>query len=123
MMFRSISRIVGAAVIMFSVLAAREAFGHALLQHSNPPVGGSVSGSPSSIQLEFTQGVEARYSHVSITGPGGEVQVSSPTNGGAKSTLVVRLGKGLKPGSYHVHWSVLSVDTHKTQGSFSFEVR
>jgi methionine-rich copper-binding protein CopC len=28
----------------------------------------------------------------------------------------------LAPGSYSVTWHALSVDTHKTQGSFSFRV-
>jgi copper resistance protein C len=28
----------------------------------------------------------------------------------------------LSPGTYKVHWQALSVDTHKTQGSFSFHV-
>jgi methionine-rich copper-binding protein CopC len=28
----------------------------------------------------------------------------------------------LSPGTYRVHWHVLSVDTHKTEGSFSFRV-
>jgi copper resistance protein C len=30
--------------------------------------------------------------------------------------------KALSPGTYHVHWHALSVDTHKTEGSFSFTV-
>jgi methionine-rich copper-binding protein CopC len=29
----------------------------------------------------------------------------------------------LAPGQYNVRWRVLSVDTHKTEGSFGFEVR
>ena len=33
----------------------------------------------------------------------------------------MRVGlKALGPGRYHVRWHVLSVDTHKTEGSFSF---
>ncbi|MFZ0396695.1 MAG: copper resistance protein CopC [Methyloceanibacter sp.] len=35
----------------------------------------------------------------------------------------MRLGVGgLRPGHYSVTWHALSVDTHKTQGSFSFQV-
>ena len=30
--------------------------------------------------------------------------------------------KTLPPGTYTVRWRVLSVDTHRTQGSFSFSV-
>jgi copper resistance protein C len=36
---------------------------------------------------------------------------------------VMRLSVGmLAPGAYSVTWHVLSVDTHTTQGSFSFRV-
>jgi methionine-rich copper-binding protein CopC len=30
--------------------------------------------------------------------------------------------KHLAPGTYKVFWKVLSVDTHRSQGSFSFSV-
>jgi methionine-rich copper-binding protein CopC len=30
--------------------------------------------------------------------------------------------KALAPGTYKVHWRVLSVDTHTTEGNFSFRV-
>lgn len=122
------SRFVSRALICtFALLpvcfAAGQAQAHAQLESANPSVGGAVAGSPSTVRLEFSEGVEARYSHVSITGPGGTVPVSSPSNGGGKSSLVVKVGRKLQPGSYHVSWSVVSVDTHKTQGSFSFTVR
>jgi methionine-rich copper-binding protein CopC len=96
---------------------------HALLQSAIPSVGGSVGSSPATIVLHFGEGVEARYSQVSVSGPGGAVPVSRPVQGDAKSTLSVKVGQALKPGRYQVHWSVVSIDTHKTQGSFSFEVR
>jgi len=44
----------------------------------------------------------------------GKAQVSGST---------MRIGlKSLAPVAYRVRWQVLSVDTHKTQGSFSFQV-
>jgi len=120
MTFSSI-RVAGSAVALLALAAGsvpQAANAHALLQSAEPSVGGSVAGSPSTIVLQFSEGVEARYSHVSVTGPGGAVAVSRPSNGGGKSTLVVQL----KPGHYRVSWSVVSVDTHKTQGSFGFNV-
>jgi copper resistance protein C len=125
MAFPFISRATAAAAFMALTAASapQAAEAHAMLQSASPSVGGSVTGSPSAIRLEFSEGVEARYSQVSVTGPGGTVSVSRPASGGAKSTLVVKVGQALKAGRYKVHWSVVSVDTHRTQGSFSFEVR
>jgi copper resistance protein C len=35
----------------------------------------------------------------------------------------MRVGlKSLSPGTYRVRWHALSVDTHKTEGSFTFRV-
>jgi copper resistance protein C len=31
--------------------------------------------------------------------------------------------RALPAGQYNVRWRVISVDTHKTEGSFGFEVR
>ncbi len=112
-----------ASIFSFCTLTAQGALAHAQLQSANPPVGGSVSGSPSSLQLEFSEGVEARYSRVSLTGPGGAISTSGASNSGGKQSLRVRVGTRLKPGRYRVTWSVVSVDTHRTQGSFSFDVR
>ena len=125
MAFPFIARAAAAAAFFTLMITSgpQAAKAHASLQSASPSVGGSVASSPSAIRLEFSEGVEARYSQVSVTGPGGAVTVSRPANGGAKSSLVVRVSQQLKPGRYHVHWSVVSVDTHKTQGSFSFEVR
>jgi methionine-rich copper-binding protein CopC len=39
------------------------------------------------------------------------------------SGTVMRVGlKPLPAGSYSVHWKVLSVDTHTTEGNFTFRV-
>jgi hypothetical protein len=35
----------------------------------------------------------------------------------------MRIGlKALPPGTYRVHWHVLSKDTHSTEGNFTFQV-
>ena len=38
------------------------------------------------------------------------------------AVLHVRLGRALMPGVYVVNWHVVSVDTHKTSGSYKFTV-
>jgi methionine-rich copper-binding protein CopC len=120
MILRASILLAASASMMF---ASQAALAHAQLESATPSVGGAVSGSPSTIQLRFNEGVEARYSRVSVSGPGGEVPVSKPSNAGEKTSLTVKVGRRLQPGTYHVSWSVVSVDSHKTQGSFSFSVR
>ena len=49
--------------------AATSAFAHAQLEKSTPPVGGTVA-SPSEIRLEFSEGVEPKFSGVTLTARG-----------------------------------------------------
>jgi len=109
--------------VLASSLAATAAFAHAFLDHATPGVGMTVSGSPSELTLSFTQGVVVAFSSVTVSGSGGAVPASKPVNDPSNQQIIhVRLGHALKPGSYTVTWHVLSVDTHRTEGSYHFTV-
>jgi copper resistance protein C len=107
------------AIVVFTAFASTGALAHAFLDHANPRVGSTVATAPHELTLWFTQKLEPAFSSVEVMGPngssvGGKAQVSGNT---------MRVGiKAAGPGAYHVHWHALSVDTHKTQGSFSFTV-
>jgi methionine-rich copper-binding protein CopC len=91
-----------------------------MLASSSPPVGGSVGSAPRQLSLSFTQGLEPSFSSVQVTDSNGaRVDVGKPQISG--STMSIGL-KDLGPGTYKVHWHVLSVDAHRTQGSFTFPV-
>jgi len=111
-------RVVFAAALL-AVAASSAAQAHAMLERASPAVGGSVSGSPREVRLFFSEGIEPRFSGAEVTGPSGRVGGRAVTSG---NQLAISLPK-LAPGSYRVNWHVISVDTHKTEGSFSFEVR
>ena len=108
------------ASILLAVTANGGAHAHAMLASASPPVGGSVGAAPRQVTLSFTQGLEPSFSSVQVTdSKGARVDLGKPQISG--STMSVGL-ESLGPGTYRVNWHVLSVDTHKTQGSFSFRV-
>lgn len=111
------SRLGLAALILFAGVTAANA--HAQLANASPAVGSTVSSAPGQVTLHFTEALEPKFSGASVTGPSG----ASAGGGGraSGSTLTVPV-KNLGPGTYTVNWHVLSVDTHKTEGSFSFHV-
>src|SRR5271166_239184 len=104
--------------------AAISALAHAQLQKATPAVGGTVS-SPSEIRLEFSEGVEPKFSKVSLTGPSGAAVSlgAARVEAGHQEILVVPISALLTPGAYKVHWQAVSVDTHHTQGTFEFTVK
>jgi copper resistance protein C len=121
MMRKTILRTAASLVFAF---AATAALAHAQLEKAVPAVGGTVA-PPSEIRLKFSEGVEPRFSGVALTSEGG---VSAPlgrpsVDPSDNSVLVVKIEKPLLPGLYTVTWHAVSVDTHKTQGSFTFTVR
>jgi methionine-rich copper-binding protein CopC len=111
-----------AAALTFAC-ASTAAFAHAQLEKATPAVGGIVAG-PSEIRLEFSEGVEPRFSKVSLTGAGGAAPLgAAKTEAGNKAVLIVPISKPLSAGTYTVHWQAVSVDTHHTQGTFEFTVK
>ena len=96
-----------------------QADAHAFLDHSDPRVGNTVRSSPPAVTLWFTQKLEPAFSSAQVTNASGAVV----STGASVSGTVMRVGvRSLPPGTYRVHWKVLSVDTHTTEGSFSFRV-
>jgi copper resistance protein C len=107
------------ALFMAVVGLSTAAEAHAMLDHASPAVGSTVPVSPGQVTLYFTEQLEPKFSGAEVrSAGGGRVDHSNSVSGN-----VMRLSVGsLSPGSYSVIWHALSVDTHKTQGSFSFRV-
>jgi copper resistance protein C len=113
-------KLIAALSLLVAAGAAPAAYAHAFLDHASPLVGSTVASAPHEVTLTFTQNLEAAFSSVEVTDSSG-AQVSQGKAQVSGSTMSVGL-KALKPGSYRVRWRALSVDTHTTEGSFTFHV-
>jgi copper resistance protein C len=116
--------LIGAATSFALALAAGAALAHAQLEKAVPAVGGTVS-SPSEIRLEFSEGVEPKFSGLTLKAESGAAQPvgAATVDPSDNKALIVKLGKTLSPGVYIVNWHAVSVDTHHTQGSFQFTIK
>ncbi|MBR1207241.1 MULTISPECIES: copper resistance CopC family protein [unclassified Bradyrhizobium] len=101
-------------------LAAGKADAHAFLDHAEPRVGNKVASPPREVTLTFTQKLEAAFSSVTVTGPSGQRVDAGKARVNGNQMSVSLKGGGV--GTYHVNWHVLSVDTHTTEGNFTFQV-
>ena len=112
--------LIAVVMLLGAALGAGPAQAHAFLDHASPLVGSTVDAAPHEVSLSFTQNLEPSFSTVEVTGPNGaRVDVGKAQISG--NTMRVGL-KAAGSGTYHVHWHALSVDTHTTQGSFTFHV-
>ncbi|TPG74203.1 copper homeostasis periplasmic binding protein CopC [Pseudomonas arsenicoxydans] len=108
--------------LLGSLLVASSVWAHAHLKGQTPAADSTVS-SPSELRLEFSEGVEATFSKVTITKDGAAVPVKSlATEGSDKKTLIVTPAEPLTAGTYKVEWHAVSVDTHKSEGAYGFKV-
>ena len=103
--------------------AAPSARAHAFLDHASPAVGSSVQAGPAIVTLWFTQDLEPAFSDVTVTNEAGQRVDLGNAHIAQGSPAQLQIGlKPLQPGTYTVSWHVVSVDTHPTQGTFTFEV-
>lgn len=107
-------------VPLLLVLAAGEASAHAMLDHAEPRVGNKVATAPHQVTLWFTQKLEPAFSSIAVTDSAGKrVDTGKTSVDGSQMSVSLRPGGA---GTYHVKWHVLSVDSHTTNGSFTFQV-
>jgi len=107
-----------------ALVAASPARAHAFLDHASPPVGSSVPASPPAVALWFTQDLEPAFSGVTVTNEAGRRVDLGNAQIPQDSPAELRIGLNpLAPGTYLVSWHVVSVDTHPTEGTFTFEVK
>ena len=109
-----------ATTALLPLAAMTAAYAHAFLDHAEPRVGSTVPSAPKEVVLVFSQKVEAAFSSVEVSDANGaRVDQGKPQI----SATTMRVGlKPLPPGTYKVRWQVLSVDTHSTEGNFTFQV-
>ncbi len=119
---RAIARAVGLVAALL-LAAAAAAGAHAFLERADPRVGSTVKTPPAQVRLWFTQPLEPAFSTVRVLdGAGRQVDKQNVAVDPGKPELLTVSMPALGPGTYKVIWRVLSVDTHVTEGDFTFTV-
>ncbi len=110
-------------VLMACLLAAASpARAHAFLEGASPRVGSTIPAPPAEVALTFSQAIEPDFSRLQVQDASGASVAAGTAHTAADATRFAVPVKKLMPGKYTVTWHVTSVDTHKTQGKFSFTV-
>ena len=104
-------------------IAGAAAHAHAFLDHADPRVGSTVPVAPAELRLWFSQDVEPAFTTIEVLDAsgrrvdGGHVEADPNDRTMLRSALQKR-----PPGAYTVKWRSVSVDTHPSQGRFTFRV-
>jgi methionine-rich copper-binding protein CopC len=101
--------------------APAAAVAHAFLSHSNPCAGAKLNSAPSTVALAFSERLEPQSSGVAVTDSAGHSVQAGTSVVGGNSIFAPLLP--LPPGRYRVVWHAVSLDDHRTQGSYSFVIK
>jgi methionine-rich copper-binding protein CopC len=102
---------------------SQPAAAHAFLDHATPAVGSTVHAAPVEIKLWFTERIEPAFSRVGVMDQSGKRLDKGDSRVDDTNSKILRVSvPQLGPGTYRVTWRVLSVDTHVTEGDFTFDV-
>jgi len=94
---------------------------HSFPDHSEPRVGWTLKSSPPEVKIWFDVPVEPLFSTIEVFDAThkkvdkGDSHIASDS----QALLIVSVPP-LPAGKYEVHWSVISIDTHHTEGTFNF---
>ena len=112
-------------VIFFLILVAASARlkAHAFLQGAEPAVGSTVQTSPSEVRIRFTENIEPAVSSIQVFDASGKEMDKRDLHLDRSDHALLHVSlPPLGAGTYKVVWRVVSVDTHVTNGNFTFRI-
>lgn len=112
-------------MLIATLFTAPAVLAHAHLKGQYPAAGAAVAAAPQALTLNFSEGIEANFSGVTVTGAQQQIIRTGAVkrNENDKKQMIVPLVQPLTPGDYTVSWHVVSVDGHKTSGQYHFSVK
>lgn len=111
-------------ILSLSALSPAKAIAHAFPDSAAPGAGAVLDKAPRAVTIRFDSELEPVFSSLvvksesgaSVSLGNGEVDPGNQTVLTAKLSMI---GKGV----YHVYWSVIARDGHRTEGDYTFIVR
>ena len=114
--------LLGGAVLTSIVGVAAAAHAHSFPEQETPSAGATLTEPPAEVTIKYDAPIEKLFASLEVLNSAGQ----SETDGKPEVSpdgwkLSVPVNK-LPPGEYTVQWRVVCIDTHHTQGSYSFTV-
>src|SRR5258708_39750140 len=114
-----ISSIAVLAIVMANGIVASA---HSFPESEVPSAGQKVASAPSEVTINFDAPIEKLFAKLEVTDADGKNNaVGAPQISDDARRMSVKVDP-LKPGDYTVKWAVVGIDTHHTEGSYTFSV-
>ena len=111
-----------AAVVAIAMSNTILASAHSFPESETPSAGQKVSSPPTEVTINFDAPIEKLFAKLEVTGANGKNEAAGApqiSDDGRRMSVKVA---SLKPGDYTVKWAVVGIDTHHTEGSYTFSI-
>ncbi len=113
---------VAVPLVIALVGATRMAWAHSFPEQENPAAGATLAAPPAQVSIKYDAPIEKLFDSLQVLDSTGQDKAAgSPQVSADGYQLSVPVAK-LTPGDYTVKWRVVCVDTHHTEGSYTFTV-
>jgi copper resistance protein C len=113
----------GISLLLIFVAGSARLEAHAFLKDANPGVGSTIQTSPSEVRIRFTENIEPAVSSIQVFNTSGKEVDKRDLHLDRSDHALLHISlPPLAAGTYKVTWRVVSVDTHVTNGDFTFRV-
>ena len=110
------------AVLTLTISAATAVSAHSFPEQESPAAGATLSEPPAQVTIKYDAPIEKLFALLKVINSAGQNEAAGkPEVSSDGLQLSVPVNK-LTPGEYTVQWSVVCIDTHHTQGSYSFTI-
>ncbi|HTG51937.1 MAG TPA: copper resistance CopC family protein [Candidatus Tectomicrobia bacterium] len=113
----------GIILLLIFVVGLARLEAHAFLERADPGVGSTIQTSPSEVRIRFTENIEPAVSSIQVFDASGKEVDKRDLHLDRSDHALLHISlPPLGVGTYKVTWRVVSVDTHVTNGDFTFRV-
>jgi len=110
------------ALLCFLAAGVVAVSAHSFPESEAPAAGQTLNEPPSEVRIKYDAPIEKLFAQLAVVDSTGQnLAQGAPTVSDDGYILTVKLPR-LKPGNYLVKWRVVGLDTHHTEGSYSFSV-
>lgn len=100
------------------------AWSHAHPEQMTPAPNAVLQQAPQQVTIRFSEDLEAPFSSLKVTNDQGQSVTKGPSQvAGDKPKVMSVALRSLQPGTFTVHWHVVAVDGHTTEGAYHFQLQ
>jgi methionine-rich copper-binding protein CopC len=111
-------RIIAALVVIAGVADA-----HSFPEEENPSAGATLAAPPAQVSIKYDAPIESLFDSLQVLDATGQDKAAGAPQVSADGYELSVPVAELTPGDYTVKWRVVCIDTHHTEGSYTFTVK